>query len=236
MLIDPDQLPQIIAIDGPAASGKSTLGQALADKLGYLYFDTGVMYRAATLAALRKNIDTKNERMVTAIAKQIKIDVQPPTTQDDRMYDVLLNGEDITWEIRDREVESAVSPVSAYPGVREAMTNQQRIIGSRGKVVMVGRDIGTVVFPEAELKLYLDASLKARAQRRFSELQSRGEVCSFKQILDDMRRRDRIDSTRKIAPLKPAVDAMIIMTDGMDKVEVLNFALGLINKTRRKYV
>ncbi len=140
-----------IAIDGPAASGKSTLGKLLADRLGYLYFDTGVMYRAATLAAMQKNLDLSDESAISALAREIQIDVQPPTLQDERPNDVLLDGVDVTWEIRDISVERNVSQVSAYPEVRKELTEQQRRIGERGNVVMIGRDIGTVVMPAAQI-------------------------------------------------------------------------------------
>jgi cytidylate kinase len=152
------------------------------------------------------------------------------------MYDILLDGEDVTWAIRERRVESEVSPVSTYAGVREAMTTLQRKIGRRGKVVMVGRDIGTVVFPEAKLKIYLDASIEARAQRRFTELQCRGEKVLYNQILEDLRRRDGIDSNRQVAPLKPASDAKIVMTDGMDREKVLENVITLVDQIRRKHV
>ena len=218
----------IIAIDGPAASGKSTVAEKLADDLGYLYFDTGVMYRAVTLAALRSLNSVQNEEAVQILAERVQIDVRPPTSPDDRLYDVLLEGEDVTWAIRQPEVESSVSQVSAYPGVRVAMTRQQRRIGSRGNVVMVGRDIGTVVFPEAGLKIYLDASVQERARRRFSELQRRKQETPYEEILEAMKRRDQMDSSREIAPLRPADDAVIINTDGMTIDEVIRRVKELI--------
>jgi len=186
-------IPQIIAIDGPAASGKSTLGHKLAHALGYLYFDTGVMYRAVTLVALQKGIEIGDEAAITILAQQTQIDVRPASVQDGRAYDVMVDGQDITWDIRSPEVDANVSPVSAYAGVRKALSTQQRRIGERGKVVMVGRDIGTVVLPEAELKIYLDASVEERALRRYRELLQRGEPADYDQILHAMRRRDQID-------------------------------------------
>jgi cytidylate kinase len=138
-------IAMIIAIDGTAASGKSTLAQRLADALGYLYFDTGVMYRAVTLAALHAGIEIEKEEEVTDLARNIEIDVLTPTLDDGRVYTVLINGEDVTWQIRSLEVDANVSQVSMYRGVRQAMTYRQREIGLRGNVVMVGRDIGTVV-------------------------------------------------------------------------------------------
>ncbi len=221
------KLPKTIAIDGPAASGKSTLAEKLADNLGYLLFDTGVMYRAVTLAALETLHAVDDEQAVTRLAQQVQIDVEPPTQADGRRYDVLLDGKDVTWRIRTPEVDANVSHVSAYPGVRRAMTAQQRRIGQRGKVVMVGRDIGTVVLPEAELKIYLDASVEERARRRFEEVRQRGENQSYHEILVSMRRRDQIDSTRTVAPLRPASDAVIINSDELDVEQVLQMVVNM---------
>jgi len=222
-------IPKIIAIDGPAASGKSTVAEKLAAELGYLYFDTGVMYRAVTLAALRELHSVQDQDAVTALANRIQIDVLPPSEVDGRLYDILLDGEDVTWAIRQPDVDRNVSQVSAYSGVREAMTDQQRRIGQRGSVVMVGRDIGTVVFPEAELKIYLDASVEERARRRFDEMRLRGQGTSYEDILEAMKRRDKMDSSRAIAPLRPADDAVIVNTDGIGICEVLNRVKGLIH-------
>jgi cytidylate kinase len=218
----------IIAIDGPAASGKSTLGHKLAQSLGYLYFDTGVMYRAVTWLALNRGIEIEDEAAITSLAERVKIDVRPPSTKDGRAYDVMVNGRDITWEIRRPEVEAHVSPVSAYAGVRKALTAQQRRIGKRGKVVMVGRDIGTVVLPEADLKIYLDASVEERARRRYQELVDRGEIADYGHILAAMRKRDQIDSNRKVAPLRPAEDARILCSDGLDAGQVLEAAKAML--------
>lgn len=222
-------IPKIIAIDGPAASGKSTVAEKLAADLGYLYFDTGVMYRAVTLAALRAIQSVQDEETVSTIARQVQIDVLPPSIGDGRLYDVLLDGEDVTWAIRQPEVDRNVSQVSAYRQVREAMTEQQRRIGQRGDVVMVGRDIGTVVFPEAELKVYLDASVEERARRRYDEMIKRGQPASFDEILEAMKRRDRMDSSRAIAPLRPAEDAVIVNTDGLAVCDVLKQVKELLN-------
>jgi CMP/dCMP kinase len=214
-------IPKIIAIDGPAASGKSTVAEKLASDLGYLYFDTGVMYRAVTFAALHKLGSVQDEKAVSDLAHQVQIDVLPPGQSDGRLYDVLVNGEDVTWAIRQPEVDRNVSQVSAYSGVRSAMTEQQRRIGQRGAVVMVGRDIGTVVFPDADLKIYLDASVEERARRRYDEVRLRGQDETYPDILEAMKRRDKMDSSREIAPLRPAKDAVIVNTDGLDICEVL---------------
>jgi CMP/dCMP kinase len=214
-------IAKIIAIDGPAGSGKSTLGERLAECLGFLYFDTGVMYRAVTHAALEKGIDLLNESEVTSLAEKIEIDVRPPSKMDGRGYDVSVDGKDVTWEIRRKEVDGNVSVVSAYGGVRKALTAPQRCIGLRGGVVMVGRDIGTVVLPEADLKIYLDASVDERARRRYAELVQRGEPAVKEEVLKMMKDRDRIDSSRQVAPLKPADDAFILNSNGLDAEQVL---------------
>ncbi len=212
----------IIAMDGPAGSGKSTVAAILAKDLDYLYFDTGVMYRAVTLYALQANVDIVDEAKVTALAEKAVIDVRDASVEDGRQYDVLLNNEDVTWKIREKSVEAFVSPVSTYAGVRKAMTAQQRRIGLRGKVVMVGRDIGTVVLPEAGVKIYLDTTVEERARRRVLELQQRGTPLSYEEILENLKSRDQIDSNRKVAPLRMAEDAHYILTDGMSIPEVVN--------------
>jgi len=219
--------PSIIALDGPAASGKSTLGLSLANTLGYLFFDTGIMYRAVTYVALSRGMDLRDEAAVTELAKGAQIDIQPPSKTDGRTCDVVVEDKDITWDIRSREVDANVSVVSAYAGVRKALSAQQRRIGMRGKVVMVGRDIGTVVLPEADLKIYLDASAEERAKRRYDELIARGEQADYSEILKKVIERDRIDSSREVAPLRPADDAVIIDSDKMNAEQVVAHVLKL---------
>ena len=213
-------IPNIIAIDGPAASGKSTLGRRLADALGYLFFDTGVMYRAVTWATLQRGVEVNDETGVTRLAETVQIDVRSPSKEDGRACDVLADGVDITWATRTPEVEANVSPVSAYRGVREALASQQRRIGLRGRVVMVGRDIGTVVLPEAELKIYLDASPEERARRRYKEILDRGGKADYEVILAGVRMRDEIDSNRAFSPLRAAEDAIILDSDRLNADEV----------------
>lgn len=222
-------LPTTIAIDGPAGSGKSTLGTLLADELGYLYFDTGVMYRAVTLAAIKKSLDISHEPEIGKLAQQLIIDVRPPSEDDGRDYDVLLDGEDVTWAIREDEVNQYVSPVSAIAAVRDAMTAQQRRIAQENKVVMVGRDIGTVVMPDADLKIFLDAPVEVRAHRRYQELLDRGEDITFDAVLQSLKNRDQIDSSRKIAPLKKADDAFVIYADCLGIRQVLEKAKELVH-------
>lgn len=217
-----------IAIDGPAASGKSTLAQALAAELGYLYFDTGVMYRAATLAALRAGVPPEDEVAVSEVAQELTIDVQPPSQDDGRQYDVLLDGEDVTWQIRAQQVDANVSLVSSYPDVRKAMTERQRQIGRRGRVVMVGRDIGTIVMPDADIKIYLDAAVEARAERRYKELQARGEQVDYEQVLQSLRERDQFDSSREHAPLRAAEDAVILDSSHLNPEQVVQRALQIV--------
>jgi CMP/dCMP kinase len=212
--------PSIIAIDGPAASGKSTLGFRLAESLGYLFFDTGVMYRAVTWAAILRKVDPGDEAGVTTLAEQVVIDIQPPSAGDGRACDLLIDGRDATWEVRKPEVEAFVSVVAAYPGVRKALSAQQRRIGMRGQVVMVGRDIGTVILPEADLKIYLDASAEVRAKRRYDENINRGKPADYDKILANVIERDRIDSTRAVAPLTAAEDAVHVDSDLLDAEQV----------------
>ena len=221
-------IAKTIAIDGPAASGKSTVGKQVADALGYLFFDTGVMYRAVTWAALERNIPIEDQSALTQLAESVDIDVRPPSRQDNRSFDVWLDGKDATWEIRRPEVDANVSQVAAYPGVRRALSAQQRRIGQKGHVVMVGRDIGTVVLPESDLKIYLDASVEERARRRYEELCQRGEPADLEQITQAVRKRDRFDSTRRIAPLRAAPDAVIIHSDNMSLDQVVEEILRLI--------
>jgi cytidylate kinase len=217
-----------IAIDGPAAAGKTTVSDALARRLGFLHIDTGVMYRAVTWAALARGLSVADEPAMTALAEALQIDITAPTVDDGRMYTVLVDGVDITWEIRTPEVDANVSTVSAYPGVRTAMVRHQRRLAAAGGVVMVGRDIGTVVLPDADHKFYLDANVEERARRRWFELKDRGEDVGLKPVLAAMRRRDDTDSHRKVSPLRAAEDAIVIDTTDMCIQAVVDSLLALV--------
>jgi cytidylate kinase len=217
--------PAVITIDGPASSGKSTLGELLARALGYVYFDTGVMYRAVTVAAQQKELDLSDGAALEHLAHRSVISVLAPTQQDGRQYTVLLDGEDVTWDLRGAEVDRNVSRVSNYPGVRTELIRQQRAIGHQGRVVMVGRDIGTVVMPDAPYKLYLDASLDERARRRQHDLQQRGRAVSLEQVRDELARRDELDHH----VMYPAADALVISTDSLSPDELVARVLALLD-------
>lgn len=214
-------IPSTIAIDGTAASGKSTVGALLAQSLGYLYFDTGVMYRAVTWAALDHQLDASDVEQVSQLAERLTIDVLPDGPDDGRQYTVLAAGQDVTWDIRSPEVEKHVSLVSSYPRVRAALTAQQRRIAADGRVVMVGRDIGTVVLPDADLKIFLRASAEERARRRYGDSLAQGQQADFDEILTAIRERDKQDIERPISPLVPAKDAVIVDTDELSIEEVV---------------
>jgi CMP/dCMP kinase len=183
-MTEPHALPRTIAIDGPAGAGKSTIGRLLAEHLHYLFLDTGAMYRAVALAALSRGIDATNEPLLADLAEHLLIRIEKPAARetDGRPYTVRLGDRDVTWEIRKPEVESVVSVIASWPSVRASMVGQQRRVATLGPVVMVGRDITTEVLPDADLKIYLDASLEERAKRRYEELLERGREVTFEQV------------------------------------------------------
>lgn len=197
----------IIAIDGYAGSGKSTTARLVAKELNYIYIDTGAMYRAVTLYWLRSGTELKEEN-ICPLMDEIHLEL----LQGEEGQIVLLNGEDVSLAIRTPEVSAKVSPVSAYKCVREKMVEQQRILGRNGGVVMDGRDIGTFVFPQAELKIFLNASVEERAKRRQKELMEKGIYETLENLMDNIIQRDNYDSTREISPLKKAEDAVEIDT------------------------
>jgi len=223
-------LPRTIAIDGPAGAGKSTIGALVAERLGYLFLDTGAMYRAVALAAQRRDIDPDDEARLAVLARDVRITIGPPTKRDGRAYTVLLDGSDVTWDIRTREIDGIVSQVARVPGVRDAMVEQQRAVAQSGRVVMVGRDIGTVVLPNAERKIFLTASAGERARRREEELAMRGEHRPRQELLHEILRRDQLDTERVTSPLKAAADAVVIQTDGLEVRDALERVLGTITR------
>ena len=215
----PDSEP-VIAIDGPAAVGKTTVGRMLAQRMGCLFVDTGVMYRAVTARAIEEGMDMEDEDAVTGLAESIGIRIVGDRGPDSQR--VLLDGQDVTDKVRTQSVDRNVSAVSSYEGVRDAMVAQQREMASEGGVVMVGRDIGTVVLPDAGLKIYLTASLQARARRRHTELEAKGSEVALEDTLEDMERRDRIDSEREHSPMKPALDAILVDTSHLTAAQVVD--------------
>ena len=209
----------VIAIDGPAAVGKTTVGRLLAQCMGCLFVDTGVMYRAVTASAIEEGMDVNDEDAITSLAKSIAIRIVDDAAPGAQR--VIVDNRDVTDGIRAQAVDRNVSVVSSYGGVRDAMVAQQREMASEDGVVMVGRDIGTVVLPDAKLKIYLTASLHARAKRRQAELEARGSGVVFEATMDDMERRDRIDSEREHSPLKPALDAIPVDTSHLTADQVV---------------
>ncbi len=221
----------IIAIDGPAGSGKSTVAKAVAQRLGMRYLDTGAMYRAIAIAALSGGIPTDDEDALAAIAldERIRFEQEPGDALPRR---VLLGDEDVTEAIRTPEADAAVSAVSRLPRVREAMVAQQRAFAAGHDVVAEGRDIGTVVFPEAELKIFLTASPEERAQRRTAQHSAGGHDVAHAETLDAIRARDHADSTRSVSPLTPAKDAVEIDTTGLGIEEVVDRVAELAAEAR----
>jgi cytidylate kinase len=205
-----------IAIDGPVASGKTVVGRLVAQRLGYEFLDTGAMYRAVTWEALQLGIALEEEALA-GLARSLSIRL----VSTDGAERLTANGDDITEHLREPAVEGAVSAVSAVRGVREALVEQQRSIAKCGRIVVAGRDIGTVVLPHAGLKVYLTASVDVRAQRRYKELKGLGKEADIAQVLEDLNRRDRIDSRRTVSPLQPAKDAVQIATGGLEAEEVV---------------
>jgi len=213
-----------IAIDGPAASGKSTTAKLVAEKLGYLYIDTGAMYRALTYAVLQQKINVSDETAVNELAKQVDIRLIS-TTVGLRTW---LNGRDVSDAIRLPQVTEVISQISAYKQIRTIMKNKQRQLARDGGVVMDGRDIGTVVLPDADIKIFMNASVEERTRRRLNELRAKGVKVDRKQIRKEIIRRDRLDSTREVAPLKPAPDALILDTSNMTVEEQVQQVLTMI--------
>lgn len=201
-----------IALDGPAGAGKSTLAKMLANKLGYIYVDTGALYRSIGLYAVRNHAETKDSAAVSSLLNDLKIEIR----HKDGHQCVVLNGEDVTGQIRSPEISMAASDVSAIPKVREFLLGLQKDIAAGNDVVMDGRDIGTVVLPDAKIKIFLTASPEDRARRRYEELRAKGADVDYGDVFRDVIRRDEQDSGREIAPLRPADDAVIVDTTGLE--------------------
>lgn len=217
-------LPSTIAIDGPGASGKNTVGLLLARLLGYRFVDTGAMYRALTWLALIRGLDFAQEEELVSLAENTRLRVLPSTEEhpDGGLY---VDGEDLSPYLHLPEVDGKVSVLARIPGVREVMVATQRRLAEEGGVVMVGRDIGTVVLPDAELKVYLDASVEERARRRFQELLAGAVDVSYAVVLADLRQRDALDQEREASPLRPAADAHIVDTSNLTPEEVVGAVL-----------
>jgi cytidylate kinase len=209
----------LIAIDGPVASGKTAVGLALAREWGYRLVDTGMMYRALTYLALKNGIDLEDEAALEVLARTAQFDLGQPTA--DEIATVTAEGEDITGKLRTPEVDRAVSTVSRIAGVRRAMVQRQRALAGEGKIIMLGRDIGTVVLPDAPVKVYLDASAQERARRRYLETKENGNERPLREIQEELKRRDEMDRNRHSSPLRPADDAVIIETDDLPLERVI---------------
>jgi cytidylate kinase len=222
--------PGLIAVDGSAASGKSTIGRLLARRLAYRFLDTGTMYRGVTIAVLDRGIDVHDEAAVTELASSIDMRVIPSAPGGEDETRILIDGRDVTSHLRSPEVEENVSFVSRVSGVRETLVQRQRKIAGQGGIVMAGRDIGTVVLPQADLKVYLDASPEERARRRLADFVRSGRKATENDVLQDLRRRDQIDSERDVSPLRAATDAVRITTDGMTSEDVLERVMDLVGR------
>lgn len=215
-----------IAIDGHSSCGKSTMAKDLARRIGYVYIDTGAMYRAVTLFAMRHNLIANGQVDAAKLQEEMgNIHISLRLNPETQRPDTYLNGECVEREIRTMEVSRHVSLIAALPFVRSAMVEMQREMGKEKGVVMDGRDIGTVVFPHAELKIFVTASAEVRAQRRYDELTAKGEKCNYEEILENVKERDRIDSTRETSPLRQAEDAIVLDNTHMTIPEQENWLM-----------
>ena len=233
----PPKMPKLtIAIDGPAGSGKSSVARLVARALGYLYLDSGAMYRALALKALRVELPLHYEKL-EALARETHIELKPPTPQQEKAgikNRVFLDGAEVTEQIRTSEVAQAASRLATIAGVRAVLVAEQQRAGAGGGVVMEGRDIGTVVFPNAELKIFLDASPEVRAERRWKEHLEKGEHLTLQQVLQEVRERDRRDRERKVSPLVRAADAVLIDNTAVDAQETARLIVMLARERERE--
>ena len=211
----------VIAVDGPAAAGKSTISKRLAKILGFTYIDTGAMYRAFTEYVLRKGVDPKDEQACCALIPEVEIELFPDGK-------VMCSGKDVTREIREPHVSGNVSYIASYKEIRLALVELQRKMGEKSSVIMDGRDIGTYVFPNADVKIFQVASVEERAKRRYIENQEKGIPCTYEDIVADVEKRDRIDSSRAFAPLKPAADSILLDTSNFTIEESVEATLKII--------
>jgi len=216
----------VVSIDGPAGAGKSTTAKQVAQELGFLYIDTGAMYRSVTLAAIRNDVDVEQEEEVTALAADLAIHFEKINGE----YHTFMNGEDVSRDIRSSEVADLVSPVSAIGGVRDVLVDQQRKLAKNHNVVMEGRDIGTNVFPNAKYKFYLVADVEVRAKRRMKDYQKNGQNLSEEEIIEELKKRDKIDSSREHAPLKKPEDAYVVDTTNLDFEEQVAIIVNRVKK------
>ena len=213
-----------IAMDGPAGSGKSTIAQRLAEKLDYLYLNSGSMYRAMTLLSIREGGNPTNVPLLTELAKNCRIDFI------DNGKTTLLNGEDVSDSLRTPEIDHAIVNVAKIPEVRREMVKQQRRIGEKGGIIVEGRDIATVVFPDADLKFYISASVEERAKRRFAEQKAKGVETTLKQVEKGIRERDQMDASREHSPLRTAEDAIVVDTTSMTINQAVDFVLNRVKE------
>jgi cytidylate kinase len=216
-----------IAIDGPAGAGKSTVAKRIADKLGYLYIDTGAMYRALTWLVIKNGIHINDEAAIIELVRTAKIVLKPGDKSSHQLARVFINGQEITKQIRTPEITKLTSSLSTIAAVRAYLVEQQRAMASDGGVVLDGRDIGTVVLPDANIKIFLTASPEVRAKRRYAELRAQGEEVNFDALLQEIIERDHRDSNRAIAPLCMAEDAVLILSDNMQIDEVVSYIIDL---------